>query len=211
MERVVDTSMSIEHQATGDNQAGDEVLTRQITSGDVSAWERFYDQYAAWTFRFAMAHLSGNRADAEDLTSDILITAAKSIKRYNAARGPLDAWMLGVARHRLARFCHDRRLEAPFVPAIQDDLSESETPLPDTLIENTLTNEVVTRALASLPQRQAAALIDKYVSGHSVEEIARKSATTLKAVESLLSRGRAAFRAAFTALSQDGRGGVSHD
>jgi RNA polymerase sigma-70 factor (ECF subfamily) len=67
--------------------------------------------------------------------------------------------------------------------------------------------DAVNRALASLPDRQASVLIDKYVSGYTVEEIARAAQSTPKAVESLLARARVAFRSSFKALMGSRPGG----
>jgi RNA polymerase sigma-70 factor (ECF subfamily) len=184
-------------------------LAWRIARGDVLAWEAFFHQYAPWAYRFAYHHLSGNQADAEDLCSEIMLTAARAIGGYSPERGSLDVWLLGVARHRLARFCRRRRIEAPFVPATDGGDSDADCVATDREMDTALEREMVNRALASLPERQAAVLVGKYVSGHSVEELAGQMDSTPKAIESLLSRARAAFRAAFSALVADGSGGES--
>jgi len=182
----------------------DEALARRIAAGDVTAWEQFFNHYFAWTYRFAYSHLNGNRADAEDLCSDILMTAAKSIKQFNRARGTLDLWLLGIARHRLAHFCRRRKIELPLIPEILVEEADSDTSMAEVSSEAALLRDVVNRALASLPARQAAVLIGKYIAGYSVDELATSAETTPKAIESLLSRARAAFRLAFTALMREG-------
>jgi RNA polymerase sigma-70 factor (ECF subfamily) len=181
----------------------DQALARRIAAGDVDAWDRFFERYAVWAYRFAYRHLGGNHADAQDLCSEIMMTAARSIRQFDASRGTLDSWLLGVARHRLARFCRSRRLELPLVP---DLAAANPVPnLPDT--DSAHTRDLVNRALASLPQRQAAVLVGKYMAGYTTEELARHSEITPKAVESLLSRARAAFRSVFSALLESSAGG----
>jgi RNA polymerase sigma factor (sigma-70 family) len=72
--------------------------------------------------------------------------------------------------------------------------------------------DLVNRALASLPQRQATVLIGKYVSGYSVDELADHLQSTPKAVESLLSRARTSFRSTFARLLENsGSGGEDRD
>ena len=202
----MDSLLSADHHSAmaSDMQSDDQALAREIAAGDGEAWERFFGRYSAWVYRFAYRHLAQNRADAEDLTSDVLITAARSMGQFDSTRGTLDLWLLGVARHRLARFCRERRMTAPSVPPFKDSPADPETPLADDLLETALTGALVNRALAGLPQRQAEVLIGKYVSGHTVEELARAAGTTPKAVESLLSRARAAFRSAYRTLSREG-------
>lgn len=189
--------------------ASDQALARRIAAGDVGAWDRFFERFFAWAYRFAYHHLDANHADAEDLCSDILMTAARHIKRFDASRGTLDLWLLGIARHRLARFCRARRTQVPHLPQV--DSSHNPELILNTETDAALTRVLVNRALASLPQRQAAVLIGKYVAGHTVEELARLAACTPKAVESLLSRARARFRAAFAALLGGATGGGNHE
>jgi RNA polymerase sigma-70 factor (ECF subfamily) len=190
-------------------QQRDADLARRIARGDLLAWEAFFHQYAPWAYRFAYHHLSANQADAEDLCSEIMMAAARAIGGYNPGRGSLDVWLLGVARHRLARFCRRRRIETPVVPNLNGDEPDDGFVAVDRQMDNALEREMVNRALASLPERQAAVLVGKYVSGHSVGELAGQMDSTPKAIESLLSRARAAFRAAFSALLADGSGGES--
>jgi RNA polymerase sigma-70 factor, ECF subfamily len=191
---------------TEDRQPDDQALARRIATGDQGAWEAFYAQYSPWVYRFAYHHLAGHRADAEDLTSEILITAARSITGYNAARGAIDVWLLGIARHCLARFCRTRRMQVPLVPQIKDGHGEIEEPFDETTLTSTLVKDTVNRTLASLPARQAEILIGKYIRGYSVDELAQAGGLSAKAVESLLTRARVAFRAAFRALDGGGRG-----
>lgn len=177
----------------------DEALAGAVAKGDLDAWGRFFDRFLPWTYRFAYYHLGMNRADGEDLCSDILEIAARSIGNYDATRGTLDVWMLGVARHRLARFCRRRRMEVPETPEViesaQGDVRVS------SLEDQVLTREQVHCVLTGLPERQATVLIGKYLEGYSVEQLARMLETTPKAIEMLLRRGRQAFRAAFDATT----------
>jgi RNA polymerase sigma-70 factor (ECF subfamily) len=55
----------------------------------------------------------------------------------------------------------------------------------------------VTAALATLPDRYEAVLRMKYLDRMSVADMAAANGETEKAVESLLSRARAAFREAY--------------
>lgn len=188
----------------------DAALARRISSGDVVAWETFFEQYAPWAYRFAYHHLDSNHADAEDLCSDILMVAARAIKGYDSRLGTLDTWLLGLARHRLSRFCRRRRREPPIVPEVNVSEANPETPISDPWTEASHQRDLVNRALASLPPRQADVLVGKYVSGYTVEELASRTQSTPKAVESLLSRGRAAFRSAFASLLESGSGGENN-
>jgi RNA polymerase sigma-70 factor (ECF subfamily) len=177
-------------------------LAGRIAAGDSEAWARFFDHYFTWAYQFAHRHLDGNPGDAEDLCSDILLSAAQSMHSFDPRRGSLEFWLLGLARRRLARFCRRSRRHEPMVPRV----AESGTAHTDAM----LTRDLVNRALASLPRRQALALVGKYVTGHSTEELAGVLGSSPKGAESLLARGRAAFREAFAALVDSASAGDSN-
>lgn len=208
----VDMTMSQQRQAAGaaDTMSIDEALALSIAAGDTDAWDRFFDRYSSWVYRFAYHHLNGNHADAEDLCSDIIITASKSISKFDPERGNLDAWLHGLARNRLSRFCRSRKIELPLIPDIVDQSSTPETTTCN-LAEKTHVKDVVNRALAYLPERQAAALVAKYVEGYTTDELAQSIGSSTKAVESLLVRARTAFRTAFSSLVADGLGGKNDE
>jgi RNA polymerase sigma-70 factor (ECF subfamily) len=189
----------------------DQALAAAVASGDVRAWERFFGLYAPWAYRFAYRHLGGNRADAEDLCSDIMTAAARSMRSFDAGRATLELWLLGLARHRLARFCRDRRSALPVVPESAATNPGYDDPLGDLPTDESLIRDRVNRALSSLSARQAAVLVGKYVTGYTVAELAQETQSSPKAVESLLSRARAGFRTAFGRLAETGSGGESHD
>lgn len=184
----------------------DEALARRIVAGDTDAWDQFFDRYSSWTYRFAYRHLNANHADAEDLCSDIMLTAAKSIGKYDSKRGDLDAWVYGLARHRLSRFCRSRRIELPLIPDIVDQSSHTES-TSSSLADKIQVKDVVNRTLASIPERQASALVAKYVEGYTTDELAQRIQSSPKAVESLLVRARTAFRSAFNRLLDGSPGG----
>ncbi len=186
----------------------DAVLARQIAGGDTDAWDRFFARYAPWVYRFAYRHLAGNAADAEDVCSEIMLTAAAGIAGFDARRGDLDGWMCGIARHGLSRWCRRRHVELPLLPALTESTSAPETIsccFPDSIAVRDLVN----RALASLPERQATALVGKYIEGCTTDELARRMQSSAKAVESLLVRARTAFRASFSTLAECNTGGES--
>lgn len=184
----------------------DGAMARRIAAGDVDAWDRFFDRFSPWAYRFAYRHLDGNRADAEDLCSDILLMAARSIGKFDESRGDLDVWVHGLARHRLSHFCRAHRIDLPLIPEIVDQSINSETPS-SSLADQAQARDVVNRALACLPERQAAALVGKYVEGYTTDELAAQSQSSPKAIESLLVRARTAFRSAFTRLLDGSPGG----
>lgn len=205
--RTLETEAAVEQPLAGVGRflSADEDMAQRVAAGDTDAWDHFFDRYSPWAYRFAYTHLNGNRADAEDLCSDIMFTAARSIGTFNPERGELDKWVYGLARHRLARFCRGRRIELPLIPDLIDH-SSNPHPTYTSFAEKTVMRDVVNRALAALPERQASALIAKYVEGYTTDEMAKQIEASPKAVESLLVRARNSFRSALNALLEPEQG-----
>jgi RNA polymerase sigma-70 factor (ECF subfamily) len=108
-------------------------------------------------------------------------------------------WLCAVCRNEIAgHFRRLRRGETALDDASEDLLSTIENPETNLLAREG--DELVHLALDALPPRYARMLEWKYVDGLSVREIALRMDLGEKAVESLLTRARVAFRAAFERL-----------
>lgn len=176
----------------------DTELVRMLKAGEKSAWADFHHRFFRWTYRFAYYHLGRSHSDAEDLSSEILLAAVRNIDRFDATKGDLDAWLLGIAKHSLGHYCRRRRREIPMIPEMIAAQMDVDAPTETALNDRSAVHDAVNRALASLPARQSAVLVEKYVEGYTLDEIARIGATTPKAIESLLGRARSSFKVAFT-------------
>ncbi len=75
-------------------------------------------------------------------------------------------------------------------------------PLTDELIARSETRDMVNATMSQLPPNYGRALEAKYVHNRTVGEMALAFGQTAKAVESLLTRARKAFRQTFIALSK---------
>jgi RNA polymerase sigma-70 factor (ECF subfamily) len=90
-----------------------------------------------------------------------------------------------------------------------DGPSDSLPPLD--LLEEVERADVVRAALLCLHEEQRRVLLDKYVGGLSVVDIAERSGRTAKAVESLLSRARARLRGLLAPYFAAPTGGGRHE
>jgi RNA polymerase sigma-70 factor (ECF subfamily) len=59
-----------------------------------------YRQYATRIYRYIFTRVS-NRADAEDLTSQVFMAALKGVRRFNPG-GNVAAWLFTIARNKIA-------------------------------------------------------------------------------------------------------------
>ena len=133
----------------------------------------------------------GDRGAAEDLTSESLLAA------IDAARGGsrptiTTAWLIGVARHKLAD--HYRRRHDRFTIPVAE-LPEPVDPTDGWDAE--LDRIVAEGVLAKLPEHHRAVLALRYLDDRSVPECAEVIGRTVHATEALLVRARRAFRSQY--------------
>jgi len=134
------------------------------------------------------ARLVGSAIDGEDVVQEALAKAFYAIS-LQPELPPLKPWLFRIAHNTAIDFL--RRYERRFVEPMAD------VPEPS-LADAGADPEVVRAALSSfvaLPVSQRSAVILKDVLGHSLEDIATATGTTVPAVKAALVRGRANLRA----------------
>lgn len=134
----------------------------------------------------------GDRALAEDLTSDVMVRAVRETRRTGTV--VTAAWLTTVARNRLvdhwrAAAREERRLRLAWSDRERDDWVDDGTPLaPD----------VVHEVMRGLRPDHQAVLALRYLDDLSVPEVARVLGRSVHATESLLARARRAFRTSYS-------------
>jgi RNA polymerase sigma-70 factor (ECF subfamily) len=118
----------------------------------------------------------------------VWLIAVRKIADFDPARGGLMDWLRGIAALQL-RNSRRRMLRRETSP-----LDASNEPAAIAEPDGDLT---LADALAEISDRHEAVLRAKYLDGWSVREIARRWNETPKAIESLLTRARQAFREAY--------------
>ncbi len=179
--------------------------------GDPDAWAAVYEQLADRVFQHALYRLGGDREAAEEITQEVFVRAIESIDSYEPQKGTLPGWLRGICRRAIGR--RYRASPPGWVRAVPvssclgaSGCSDPVDPRPGPDERLVLADEqlLTGAALTSLPYRWEQVLRLKYCHDLSVAEIAARLGSSEKAVESLLSRGRAAFRQVYARLAQVG-------
>ena len=182
-------------------------LVRRIAAGDDEAFEMFSERYIPGLYRFAAARLAGEGQLARDIVQTTLCKVMAKLGSYRGD-GPLFGWLCACCRNEIAM--HFRAQGKAVELSLEDDavppaaLAAPTTDRPDEILVTFERTELVHLTLDLLPPRYAQALEWKYAEGFSMREIARRLQLTEKAVESLLTRARAAFRQRYEALEETG-------
>jgi RNA polymerase sigma-70 factor (ECF subfamily) len=132
-----------------------------------------------------------SRPLAEDLTAETFL-AAVAASRRRPAPPPDPAWLVGIARHKLADHWRRQAREERGLRLVQDDGSEPGDPW-----EARLDALRARQVLDGLGAHHRAALTLRYVDGLPVPEVAAHLGRTVHATEALLVRARSAFRRAY--------------
>lgn len=166
---------------------------------DDEAFERFVREHTATLYRTAFL-LTGNRHEAEDLLQDTLARLYPKWTTVTAATTPV-----AYVRRSLAnRFVSDKR-----TPRARQEVAWE---LPDEwdgadLGEAVAVSRTVWQLLATLPERQRAALVMRYFHDLPEGDVAEALGCRPASVRSLVSRGIAAMRVAYLAEPLTAEGG----
>ena len=181
-----------------------------MLSGDAAAFDAFFGEYFPRLYRYVLPRVDGRIEDAQDICQETLLRALRRLHTYRG-EAALFSWICRIASNQLADFWRSNRRERERVVFGEDDatvqavlaaLQSGETDDPERQHVFTELCRVVQATLDNLPGRFGDALEWKYLDGLPVAEIAERLELSTVAAQSLLQRARAAFREAFTAISE---------
>ena len=169
-------------------QASDAALAARLACGESAALDPLYRRHKGSVYRFAMLW-SGSAAVAADVTQDVFVHLLTRAGDYDAARGPLSPWLLGIARNFVRRRTGTREV------AEIDDVDGLAAPREATTPESTLIEradlEALRRAIAALPPHYRDVLVLVELAERSYAEVAAICGLELNTVRSRLFRARA--------------------
>ena len=134
----------------------------------------------------------GQRWLAEDLTTETFLAALDAVRSDRAA--PLSrAWLVGIARHKLADHWRREARDAVRLQAIRSRQPADDSDPWDRELDRLIAHAT----LAQLSPAHRLVLTLRYVDDLPVGEVAEHIGRTVHATEALLVRARAAFRRAY--------------
>jgi RNA polymerase sigma-70 factor (ECF subfamily) len=139
----------------------DQQLLRQLRRGDEAAFADIYRRHQGQIYRFVL-HMSGSTAIADEVTQEVFMLLICKPKGYDAAKGPLSAYLFGIARNLARRAVQRAYIDVPFENAEECDIAQaSECSVLETLSRSELL-DLLRRSLLGLPDlyREAVVLCD---------------------------------------------------
>jgi RNA polymerase sigma-70 factor (ECF subfamily) len=184
-----------------------EAITR-ARAGDAEAWGELYREYAPAIFRFCRRALP-TREDAEDATMEVFTKLREKLGQYDMTRS-FTAWLYKVA----ANHCWDTLRRRKIRQDKESEDVESvplEHPDPNQLEQliQERTSEEVRKALDKLGARARMALVMRYYSDMSYDEIADALGVRRAFVGVVLLRARHELRQTLEGSATLAAGGAS--
>jgi RNA polymerase sigma-70 factor (ECF subfamily) len=174
-------------------EARDDVLLRYAAKGDEEAFVILYRRHQAKLYRFGL-RMTGNAWAAEEIVQDVFMTLMRAPKKYEAARGPLAAYLFGIARNRVMKYLERVPREVPLDEQNQDGSRggaavNAFTPMH--WAEQQERVEQVRAAVLDLPAEFREAVVLCELEELSYEEAAQLIGCPIGTIRSRLHRGRA--------------------
>lgn len=175
-------------------------LIKQAQKGDNKAFELLIDEHFKKIYNIAY-RLSGNEADASDMTQEVLIKIFRHIGTFNG-NSKFSTWVYRVATNTcLDELKKIRRRNAYSLDA-EIDTGDSEVAVqvrdesssPDIAAEQKELSATVGKAIKRLSPDHSAVVILRDIQGMSYEEVAKILNCSVGTVKSRLNRGRAQLK-----------------
>lgn len=169
----------------------DEALMQALQQGDEQAFDSLLDRHLDSIHRYLLRQL-GNAADADELSQETFTRLWTQASWFNPAKARLSTWLHRIAHNLMVdRLRRDRTVSVADI----DEHASTETLDNDRhAAVNGAQLDWLNRALAELPAQQKAAVALVYLQGFSNKEAALIMNTSVRALESLLARGRRALQ-----------------
>jgi RNA polymerase sigma-70 factor (ECF subfamily) len=168
----------------------EEAVLAGFRTGDPAALRAVYDRYAPAVFHLAVTSLAV-AADAEDVAQATFVAAWQGRETFDAERGSLLGWLLGIARRKVIDHLRGAARQRRLAQAVGQ---LPEPPPAETGPERVVDRLVVADELGRLPAEQRRVLQLAFYDDLSHPQIAAVTGLPLGTVKSHLRRGMARLR-----------------
>jgi RNA polymerase sigma-70 factor (ECF subfamily) len=173
------------------------MIERRESRMNESELREAFEAHKDAVYRFSW-RMTNSSSAAEDIAQDVFVLLLRERDRFDASRGELRSFLIGVARNLARKWLRGEHR--------WNTLDEEQLVVEPLDIENREMAEVVATAVQSLPPLQREVLLLAHYEGFSLDEIARTIEVEVGAVKARLYRARQNLKRMLAPLQQpDGR------
>lgn len=165
-------------------------IDRAFRSGTEQGLAQAYEAHASLVHTLcARSH----PAAAADLTQEVFLAAWRARDRFDPSRGPLAAWLVGIAKNKII---DAHRKDGRQVPTAKDEDGTRVGRVADArgTLDNLADRLLITEALETLPDRPREIVRLAFFDDLTHEQIAERTNVPLGTVKSDIRRGLARLR-----------------
>ncbi len=170
------------------NISGDlEELLGSVAAGDRAAFRALYEITAPKLFGIAMRILSDAQKSADAL-QDAYLQIWRCASQYDAEKGAVEAWMVGIVRFRAIDIARRERTRTAYFES--NSVEEIENMCMPTNLERVPETMISLRdCLERIGNNQRRALLEVHFNGYTSEEFATLHQIPLGTIKSRIRRG----------------------
>jgi RNA polymerase sigma-70 factor (ECF subfamily) len=169
-------------------------LSIGFARGDEACLQEVFRRLAPLIYTIAYRTLDSS-SDGEEITQEVFVSAWRARDNYQAEKGSLSGWLIGITRHRIADRQRARGRDLRLVQAVTNTTDQVQ---PETL--STLVDRIVlTEEIGRLPHPRGTILQLAFWEGRSYPQIAEQLDLPLGTVKS---HARRALRHLRTQLAE---------
>ncbi|MCC6187665.1 MAG: RNA polymerase sigma factor [Anaerolineales bacterium] len=177
--------------------SADEALARRARS-ESAAFEELYRRHVARVHRYHLVR-TGNVSEAQDLTAQTFLAAFEGIAGYRG-ESTFVAWLVSIARHKVADYFRGRKPDLPIEAAT--NLPQRDQ-LPEDFAMAKVSVTTVRQCIEALTPDRAEALVLRFFAGLSAREAGQVMGRSEAAVKMLVHRGLRDLKKQLIILGQE--------
>jgi RNA polymerase sigma factor (sigma-70 family) len=190
--RTIRNRRRIDHGVPVDTTQPKGLVERIQTTGDLDAFEEFFNTYKRPVYVTALA-ITRDPFLAEEILQDCFVKAYRVRHRLRTDVSPLP-WLQRVCTNLCYTRVARRRALAEPITALITNLVTDLTSRPEQVVESREIIEVLQRGIDALPPKQQTAVILYYLHGYSLAEAAEIAACNVGTMKSRLHYALKALR-----------------
>lgn len=179
----------------------EENLVREAVAGDQEAFAQLYEVNFDRIYRYVYLKI-GDRAEAEDMTQQVFLSALRSITSFKWQGTPFTAWLFRIAHNQIVDHLR-RKTRRPVLMDIDETLPGSGGD-PEHMVELSLNIERLSEATRHLTKSQREVLSLRFAGGLSIEEVSKAMGKKPGAVKALQHAAVVALRKLLV-VEEDGK------